>query len=589
MKLRKTLYINNEPVKLVEDDTTLSLYSPGRAVFQVQSAAPLAGLVRLEVGYTSQDKDQVFFIGVIRDSQTVDTGQQRLRCRELTCVLYNQLHAALRHPTLPEVLQWYTDNTGLRFVVPERAYAKKRVPAFGTLGNGFHGLNALGGIFGIENYIWQQQGDGSVFAGAWEDSRWATRPVAIPESRFTKVTATGGQGKPGHAPTAARRPPERAIPGRSPVDRPQDGDHMRKLLEKIVLKIFPELSGGMHLPRFARVLAVNDAPADGGASERFRPRYAVDFEVLTPDGEVDKAYPVYEAVPLPVPVGCGQEAGLFGFPEPGTLIEIGFAYGRPDLPIVRQIYPQGLNLPRVAMGEQRWQQSPGVAQAVDQDGNWTRQTDGAITDESLRRVTRAVENLDEFSRELRTIHEHSTEKVGGNKIIEAMGALRLRSGASANLVAVDNINLTTARDYTLTAAQDRHEVAGRHHVALVKGNKEETVVGNRTEDVGGNRTESTGGNISADVGGESSELVGKTKSIQAEHIALQAQTISFTNTDGSISFLGLLVDFMEEARCALHDLAMHTHPAVGSAPANSGHIDHPRGKCGWAEGEIGDD
>ena len=193
MKLRKTFYVNDEAVKLVEEDVHLSLYSPGRAVFQVQSAAPLSGHVRLDVGYSTQDKDQTVFIGVIRDSQTVDTGQQRLRCRELSCVLYTQLHAALRHPTLPDVAQWYTDQTGLRFVVPDKPYATKRVPAFYTFGDGFHGLNSLGAIFGIQDYIWQQQGDGTLFVGSWQDSRWATRPVTIPEERFTKVTATGGK------------------------------------------------------------------------------------------------------------------------------------------------------------------------------------------------------------------------------------------------------------------------------------------------------------------------------------------------------------------------------------------------------------
>lgn len=193
MKLRKTLYINDEAVKLVNEDVRLSLRSPGRAIFQVQSTEPLAGHVRLEMGYSTQDRDQVYFIGVIRASETVDAKQQRLRCRELTSVLYAQLPVALRHPTLPDVVQWYTDRTGLQFVVPERDYAKKKVPAFYAMGDGFHGINSLGDIFGIEDYIWQQQGDGTVFAGSWQDSRWATRPVTVPETIFDKVTATGGK------------------------------------------------------------------------------------------------------------------------------------------------------------------------------------------------------------------------------------------------------------------------------------------------------------------------------------------------------------------------------------------------------------
>ena len=42
-----------------------------------------------------------------------------------------------------------------------------------------------------------------------------------------------------------------------------------------------------NLPRFARVVAVADAPAGAGICDDFRPRYAVDIEVMGPDGEPD--------------------------------------------------------------------------------------------------------------------------------------------------------------------------------------------------------------------------------------------------------------------------------------------------------------
>ncbi|MBU4192872.1 MAG: hypothetical protein KKD85_11235 [Proteobacteria bacterium] len=361
---------------------------------------------------------------------------------------------------------------------------------------------------------------------------------------------------------------------------------MRKAIEKVILKIFPELSGGLHLDRYARVLAVSDAPAAGGPSERFRPRYAVDLEILTPDGARDEAFPVYEAVPLPVPAGCGQEAGLYAFPEPGALVVIGFAYGRADHPLVRQIYPQGMSLPEVAQGQQRWQQSADVYQGVDQHGNWTRKTGQAISDESLHRAARAVENLDEFSRELRRIHEHSKEVVGGTKTLEALGALRLRSGGSANLVAVDNINFATSRDRTLIVGQDRHEVAGRHMVSLVKGDMEETAHGNRTEDVGGNRTESTGGDHTSDVGGESVETVDGNKTIAALHINLEASTIRLGQPGSGISLLPTIISFMEEIRCALHDIAIHQHNGR-VPPDNGGEIDGHSTAVGTLKGNMG--
>ena len=101
---------------------------------------------------------------------------------------------------------------------------------------------------------------------------------------------------------------------------------MREAIRRAVKGLFPELGAGLHLDRYARVLAVADAPGQGAASERFRPRYAVDIQILTADGEPDPAFPTYTAVPLPVPTGAGQEKGLFSFPEPGAQVVVGFAY-----------------------------------------------------------------------------------------------------------------------------------------------------------------------------------------------------------------------------------------------------------------------
>ena len=93
---------------------------------------------------------------------------------------------------------------------------------------------------------------------------------------------------------------------------------MREMIKKIVMELLPELAGGLHLDRYARVLAAGDSPTEGATSERFRPRYAVDLEILGPDMEPDKKFPRYSAVPLPVSVGGGQESGTFCIPEEGA-------------------------------------------------------------------------------------------------------------------------------------------------------------------------------------------------------------------------------------------------------------------------------
>ena len=269
---------------------------------------------------------------------------------------------------------------------------------------------------------------------------------------------------------------------------------MREVIKKAVIKIFPELSGGLHLDRYARVLAVSDEPAQGGSCERFRPRYAVTVEILTPEGERDEFYPIYNDIPLPVP-SAGMERGSFGFPEIGTLVVIGFAYGRPDHPLIRQIYPHGLSLPNITTGELLWQQDAESLQRVDPDGNWTRQTHGRITDSSLVRITRAVDSIAELVREIRKVKGSSSEEIGGVKSIEALGAVLISSGGHLDMVAVDNLNFVTAAD----SSWDWNGVTGGNHHHTVKMNMTENVLMNRTENTTLNLTETVGQNESSTV------------------------------------------------------------------------------------------
>lgn len=347
------------------------------------------------------------------------------------------------------------------------------------------------------------------------------------------------------------------------------------------MRLFPELSGGLHLDRYARILAVNDAPGEGGICERFRPRYAVDLEILTPDGARDEDFPIYEAVPLPVAMGCGHEAGALAFPERGALVVVGWAYGRPDHPIVRQVYPLGLSLPLLREGEQVWQQDARVLQGVDQNGNWRRTTDNGITDESLTRLVRALEAVAELGSEVRTVDENSTETVGGVKRIEAMGALKLLAGGLVNLSAGGNLNLTTASDRADITARNTNQVTGGNKVSEVRGNRQATVGGamsetitqGRTETVGGAKDVTVGGTMAetvtgartATVGGDSTETVTGDKTVVAanatitgqEQVKLQGPSIKIGN--GGSDVLQIIIQFMEEVRNALNTLSTHTH------------------------------
>lgn len=245
---------------------------------------------------------------------------------------------------------------------------------------------------------------------------------------------------------------------------------MEDAIRRSVERQFPELTGGYHLPRFARVIAVADAPAGAGICDDFRPRYAADIEVLGPDGEPDPLLPQLTGVPLPLPTG-GEEMGIYAFPEEGTQVVVCFAYGLPNKPYIQTILPHGLSMPKVPKGDQVWQHSDAAQQRVDADGNWLRQTDGKIQDKAIEREVEALENREQYQTHTRTVDDHSTESVGGVKTMEALGALKLLSGGSASLAAVDDLNLATARNLSL--------MVGQKHNCTVNGDMEEQIQGLR--------------------------------------------------------------------------------------------------------------
>ncbi|MBY8930597.1 hypothetical protein J1G34_16270 [Pseudomonas sp. Wu6] len=245
---------------------------------------------------------------------------------------------------------------------------------------------------------------------------------------------------------------------------------MDDAIRRSVERQFPELTGGYHLPRFARVVAVADAPAGAGICDDFRPRYAVDIEVMGPDGEPDPKLPILAGVPLPLPTG-GEEMGIYAFPEEGTQVVVCFAYGLPHKPYIQTILPHGLSMPSVPKGDQVWQHSEACQQRVDANGNWLRQTDGKIRDKAIEREVEAMGNTETFQNHTRTVDDHSTESVGGIKTIEALGALKLLSGGSASLAAVNDLHQATGRDLNL--------VVGQKHNATVGGDMQERIEGLR--------------------------------------------------------------------------------------------------------------
>ncbi|WP_136799241.1 hypothetical protein [Desulfosediminicola ganghwensis] len=189
---------------------------------------------------------------------------------------------------------------------------------------------------------------------------------------------------------------------------------MREAIKRIVLRMFPELAGGYHLDRFARIVKISDSPAGGETSDRFKPKFAADIEILTPDGNPAEGFPLYEAVPLQVPA-AGENAGMFHWPSPGTIVTVRWIEGRADHPVIQHIYAIGRSLPAVPDKMGRWQQADGVYQVVDPAGNWERKTGGSITDSAATITENATGNRTE------TVGGSSTENVSGSKTTTAGG------------------------------------------------------------------------------------------------------------------------------------------------------------------------
>jgi hypothetical protein len=303
---------------------------------------------------------------------------------------------------------------------------------------------------------------------------------------------------------------------------------MEDAIRRAVERQFPELTGGYHLPRFARVVAVADAPADAGLCDDFRPRYAVDIEVLGADDEPDPAMPPLTGVPLPLPTG-GEEMGIYAFPEEGTRVVVCFAYGLPNKPYIQSILPHCLSMPKVPKGDQVWQHSAAAQQRVDADGNWLRQTDGKIRDQAIEREVEALDNREQFQSHTQTVDDHSTETVGGVKKIEALGALKLMSGGSASLAAVDDLHQATGRDLNL--------VVGQKHNATVGGDMRERIEGARQS------------------------LAGKNQKLLAPKTWIGSE---------SVNVLQVVIELIELVQQLSSQLAAHTHvPGPAPSPASA--------------------
>lgn len=165
---------------------------------------------------------------------------------------------------------------------------------------------------------------------------------------------------------------------------------MKNAIENIVKAQYPELASRLHLPLLATVMEIPDPPTHGQRCSAERPYYAVNVRLLMPDGRIDDEVPLIRDVPVALP-GAASHRGFAGLPQPGTVVELAFAFGRPDKPFIRSVLPYQLELPCCDGVSLRWQQTATAYQEVSAAGDWRRETDRTIHDHATGEIIRETE------------------------------------------------------------------------------------------------------------------------------------------------------------------------------------------------------
>ncbi|EGR4229455.1 hypothetical protein DDM64_17490 [Vibrio cholerae] len=464
MKLTKRLFISNEEYELADNKVSLKLSLGGKAIFIVTTTTPPErfALVRFDIGYEQQTAP--FFEGFIDKVEPASNGTFRLIVKELSGILSNLLPISIEHPTMADIFAIITKKTGLEFRLPEADYTKKVIPNFVNQGDGYQCLDKIGKAFQVPDFVWYQDTDQVIYFGAYEHSHFYNKPMSIPHEFTSKQSS--------NSVTFAPFPMLR--PGRVAFDKRITklelfGDEMtafwtddaKPAKKRELDDMLPEVAAGYHLPIFGRVEAVRDSAAAGQVADPFRPRFAIDVQVLNEDMQPDENIPVYRSIPLPVHMS-GHESGLLAYPLEGTIVEIAFAYGRSDLPLIRGIYGRDYALPTIAPGEQLQQQREEVSRRIDAAGNITDQTDQTFTSKAFKQAEHAHQYTGEFGQHQLLIDEHSLENIIGKKLIEALGAIELLAGDNIELGSLGNMHVATAGELIEVIGKVRRSITADH-------------------------------------------------------------------------------------------------------------------------------
>lgn len=472
MKILKTIIIGTIEKQLINTNIVLELNTCGRGFVVInaqQNESFINKTVRINLGY--HGNMQRWFTGYVESEQAAQSGTKKLMIRELIGIYARSFNCSFQHPTVKTITDYLTANYHLAFDLPNADYINTKIPHFKHSGTGLHLLLAIGQAFNIDDFVFYQKQSGTIYLGSYNDSYYFGKNIDSGED-LNKVALKTASVNSITLPFIPEVRPGVMLNNRRIKQVNLIDDELTltfdnqdlSSFEKQLAKTHPEISANYHVPMFGRVVAISDVCSTGNISTPFRPRYAVDVQLLDENGE-NAPTPIFKAVPLPVALGS-WEKGAFCYPDIGTIVDISFAYGRADQPIIRNVYPTNIGVPVVKHGEILIQQRQEVYQRIDKVGNITRETDQELHDISRDHYIDADYQESNIGERKATITADDEINVLGNQSVNA--------GAMSTAV-IQDYGLSIGGNHYQYVKQNYELTIDANQVIKINQSKQETI------------------------------------------------------------------------------------------------------------------
>ncbi|OCG19616.1 hypothetical protein [Gilliamella sp. WF3-4] len=543
MKINKHAIINNERVQIIDCNIVLELNACGRGFIVIadKKTSLKNKVIKINIGYNNDL--QRFFTGYIESEQTTSRNTKKLFIRELIGCYQQTIGCSFQHPTLKVVADYLTEKKGLQFNLPAADYVNKKIPHFKHAGTGFHLLQEIGRAFNIPNYTFFQTPVGGIYCGSYDDSYFSDKDIKFGDNLNKIASSTAGSNIV-EIPLVPKLRPGVKINGKKVSIVNLINDNMTITFEdktgqksaarRQIEKEFPELADGYHLSKMAKVVAISEETNLGDISTPFRPKYAVNVQLLDENGK-ESTTPVYKAVPLPV-TNIGSEGGSYHYPEEGTEVEIGFINGKPDQPVIRNIYPNNKTMPNIKKDEHLLQQRAEVFTKIDGVGNMIRESDQTVTDNARDYCLNSDSSTEKTTTKITTVNANYTINTYSNYKLSA-----------------NTITQLALKDYTIGTNSNFVQFVGIDYSLTINGNQSVSVK---------NKIDITANEIKEQI-----------KTIKQSIAAAKQEIIAPQVWIGSceINVSQLMLDTLELIERLADLTAQHTHPNT-STPTNASEI-----------------